>query len=189
MWNQCGISCIKAEQVLRGNVLSLKALVPVAWLIFMDSPLTLQAACYIQQHSCEMPLFGTWETDNEVSDTTVHMMKNYKSSRECFPQYFKISVYIKNEMNCSLQPLLDCAELHSLPASLVQWGERINNIIMMGYPTQRSPWLLLFSSQSPSQSRPPTHENAENVKWGSLWWHLEWRQTWLICRKNEACST
>lgn len=67
-------------------------------------------------------------------------------------------------MNCSLKSLPDRAELHSLPPSLVQRGERINNIIMMGYLTQKSPRLLLFSSQSPSQSRPPTHENAENVK-------------------------
>lgn len=97
----------------------------------------------------------------------VYMAKNYKCCCSGSFQYFKISIYTVKaaEMNCSLKSLPDCAELHSLPSSLVQCGERINNIIMMmGYLTQKSPWLLLFSSQSPSQSRPPTHENAENVK-------------------------
>lgn len=75
MWNQCGISCIKAEQVFGGNVFSLKALVPVAPLIFIDSPLTPQAACYVQQRSCEMTLLGMRETDNDVRDAAVDMAK------------------------------------------------------------------------------------------------------------------
>lgn len=69
-------------------------------------------------------------------------------------QYFKISIYIKSvkavEMNCSLKSPLDCAELHSLPFSVVQWGECINNIIMMGYLTQKSAWLLLFWAKAPA---------------------------------------
>lgn len=69
-------------------------------------------------------------------------------------QYFKISIYIKSvkavEMNCSLKSPLDCAELHSLPFSVVQWGEWINNIIMMGYLTQKSAWLLLFWAKAPA---------------------------------------
>lgn len=59
VWNQCGISCIKAGQVLEGNVLSLKALISVAQLIFTDSPLTPQAAHYSLQHSSERSFFGT----------------------------------------------------------------------------------------------------------------------------------
>lgn len=97
-----------------------------------------------------MLLFGIWEIDNEVSDTVVDMAKNYKSRIwNISSQYFKIPVYIKNETNSSLQPLTDCAELHSLPSSLVQWREHINNTIMMGYPTQRSPWLLRFRAKAP----------------------------------------
>lgn len=69
-------------------------------------------------------------------------------------QYFNIFIYIKSvkiaEINCSLKSPPDCAELHSLPYSVVQWEERINNFIMMGYLTQKSAWLLLFWAKAPA---------------------------------------
>lgn len=96
-----------------------------------------------------------WETDNEESNTAgLHGEKLQTQLGTSAFQYFKISIYIKSvkiaEMNCSLKSLPDCAELHSLPFSLVQWEERINNIIMMGYLTQKSPWLLLFWAKAPA---------------------------------------
>lgn len=116
MWDQCGISCVKSEQLFRGNVLSLKALIAVASLIFIDSPLTHQTAHYILQHSSEMTSFGMWEPDNEASDTVVDFGQNIES------------------LCGATQPPFEFGTLRG----------NINKIIMMGYPTQRSLLLVIF---------------------------------------------
>lgn len=130
VWNQFGISCIKAEQVFKGNVLSLGALVPVAELIFIDSPLTLQAACYTQQHSSEMPLFGMWEPDNEVSDTAfLHDEKLQIQSGKVLSsfQYFKISIYIKSVKTAEwIAPSSLPRTAQSSAASLLAWYNEEN---------------------------------------------------------------
>lgn len=142
MWNQCGISCIKAEQVLRGNLPSLCRPTNLYRLTFDTTGSSAAVKCPCL--GCERLIM------NYLIKRLTRRKKSQNPAGSVFTQYFNICVYNKDEMNCSQQPFPDGAVVCSLPCSLVKRRERINNIIMIAYPTQRSPLLLLLCAKPPA---------------------------------------
>lgn len=83
--------------------------------------MTPQTGCYVKRRRC------VWDVGRELAATFVDFGENTANSR-----YFNTSVYSEGEINTA------AAELLSLPLSSVPREERINNIMMMAHPSQRS---------------------------------------------------
>lgn len=153
MWNQCGISCIKPEQVWRGNPLSLCRLTDLYWLTFDTSGSSAAVKC---------PCFWMW--DWLIMNNLFEWLTGGNGTHvegKTFTQYFNISFLLHNING----PTLVGDFILQPPLSV--WSRKDRGIWILFLWLVTQPRGGLFSGSS-MHVPPPTHENVGNVKWGLI---------------------